>query len=162
MTGHIGPIGVSASSLSVEGGSFQAQGSVTLTNESANATAIVGATTQDASGNVVQDFDIDLPPGKAYTLPAPPQGQQWTIVVLTRSQVGRIAIEGGIFGVALVALAAYGGERPLDRSVAEVRPLRRRLRTSLSPRLKAPSGRVMAQTSATQDDGHRGDRATST
>lgn len=111
MNGHIGSVAVSATSLGVQGGSFVAGGAVTLTNGNQNATAIIGATTTDASGNVVQDFDIDLPPGQQYTLPAPPQGQSWTIVVLTRSQVGRIAAEGGFVGLGILALAVYGGYR---------------------------------------------------
>lgn len=108
-SGHVGGVKVEASSLTIQGGSFVASGAVALTNESATVTAYVGATTSDASGTVTQDIDLDLPPGQSYTLPAPPSGQRWTVVTLTRPQVRRIIGESSAIGLGVLVLAGYGG-----------------------------------------------------
>lgn len=102
MTGSIGSLGVTASSISVQGNALVVAGPATLTNTGGAGALYVSAVAGPES------LDVDLGPGKTFALGPPPAGHAWHIEVVNQAQLRRALDDMGWLGLGVLALAGYG------------------------------------------------------
>ena len=110
MNGHIGSLQVSAPSITIRGGGMLVPAGAVLTNQGSGL-LLVSAQATDAAGQVSECLEITLPAASSYTLPAPPGGQQWFVMVTTPRQVARAMEDAGLAGLLVLGFAGYGAVR---------------------------------------------------
>lgn len=86
---------------------------VGLTNTSGH-TLFLTVQSQSANGNgplpqLRETSTVTFYPHQIMTLPAPPTGQRWQIVAVTRKEIRHVLNDMGELSLLILGLAAYGG-----------------------------------------------------
>lgn len=115
---QIGPVAVKAScavksQVTANDTTLQVPCAIAIKNISGQ-TQYVIAQTQSASGRgplprIQEQSTVTFYPGQVMTLPAPPTGQVWEIVVTARQTVRHLMGDLGDIALVVLGLAAYGG-----------------------------------------------------
>lgn len=115
---HVGSLRIEASepvkTLSRDDGMtvLMARSSVTITNEGTQVLVVEASATQRESQHQAITSLSDaatIAAGASWTLAAPPEGTEWTIVLVPKKAIQRIVWEAGLIGGVVVGLTLYGG-----------------------------------------------------